>query len=218
MIAELTSYAPVAQLDRASGFEPEGRGFESLRAYQSALSNLSYNYFIVVIIGQETKMKKDDKDSSASKAYKTAFKIHMEAGCCPQGVLCAVQQAVGHVSDDTIKSSHGLSGGGSLYGIGMCGALTGGLIALGTQQGRSVDDIYNTRSVENFQAGKQLVDKFQREFHGLTCEDLQKQFSGQTWNLWDDDEADKFSDARGDKCAHAVGKVSEWAVEIMKKS
>ncbi len=25
-------YAPVAQLDRASGFEPEGRGFESLRA------------------------------------------------------------------------------------------------------------------------------------------------------------------------------------------
>ena len=26
------AYAPVAQLDRASGFEPEGRGFESLRA------------------------------------------------------------------------------------------------------------------------------------------------------------------------------------------
>ena len=26
-------HAPVAQLDRASGFEPEGRGFKSLRAY-----------------------------------------------------------------------------------------------------------------------------------------------------------------------------------------
>ena len=25
-------YAPVAQLDRVSGFEPDGRGFESLRA------------------------------------------------------------------------------------------------------------------------------------------------------------------------------------------
>ena len=25
--------APVAQLDRASGYEPEGRGFESLRAH-----------------------------------------------------------------------------------------------------------------------------------------------------------------------------------------
>ena len=27
-------YAPVAQLDRVSGFEPDGRGFESLRARQ----------------------------------------------------------------------------------------------------------------------------------------------------------------------------------------
>ncbi len=28
-------YAPVAQLDRVSGYEPEGRGFESLPAYQN---------------------------------------------------------------------------------------------------------------------------------------------------------------------------------------
>jgi hypothetical protein len=28
------TFAPVAQLDRASGFEPEGWGFESLRVYQ----------------------------------------------------------------------------------------------------------------------------------------------------------------------------------------
>ena len=27
-------HAPLAQLDRASGYGPEGRGFESLRAYQ----------------------------------------------------------------------------------------------------------------------------------------------------------------------------------------
>ncbi len=35
MPSSLTVAAPVAQLDRASGFEPEGRGFESLRARQS---------------------------------------------------------------------------------------------------------------------------------------------------------------------------------------
>ena len=29
-----TGCAPLAQLDRASGYGPEGRGFESLRAYQ----------------------------------------------------------------------------------------------------------------------------------------------------------------------------------------
>ena len=31
------AYALVAQLDRVSGYEPEGRGFESLPAYQKAV-------------------------------------------------------------------------------------------------------------------------------------------------------------------------------------
>ena len=30
-------YAPLAQLDRASGYGPEGRGFESLTAYQTKI-------------------------------------------------------------------------------------------------------------------------------------------------------------------------------------
>ena len=35
--------APVAQLDRVSGFEPGGRGFESLRArYLASIFNTSY--------------------------------------------------------------------------------------------------------------------------------------------------------------------------------
>jgi hypothetical protein len=34
------SRAPVAQLDRASGYEPEGRVFESLRAHHRIQSNL----------------------------------------------------------------------------------------------------------------------------------------------------------------------------------
>ena len=32
-------YAPVAQLDRVSGYEPEGREFESLRARHFTISN-----------------------------------------------------------------------------------------------------------------------------------------------------------------------------------
>ena len=32
-------YAPVAQLDRVSGYEPEGQGFESLRARQKPIAS-----------------------------------------------------------------------------------------------------------------------------------------------------------------------------------
>ena len=34
--------APVAQLDRACGYEPQGREFESLRARQSLSNNTDY--------------------------------------------------------------------------------------------------------------------------------------------------------------------------------
>ena len=37
----LGSCAPVAQLDRASGFEPEGRAFESLRAHHEDFQEAS---------------------------------------------------------------------------------------------------------------------------------------------------------------------------------
>ena len=38
---KLGTCAPVAQLDRAAGFEPVGRGFDSLRAHQSIFSRQS---------------------------------------------------------------------------------------------------------------------------------------------------------------------------------
>ena len=36
-ISKFTRYAPIAQLDRVSGYEPEGRGFESLLACQKLM-------------------------------------------------------------------------------------------------------------------------------------------------------------------------------------
>ncbi len=46
------SHAPVAQLDRVSGYEPEGRGFESLPAYQKYRGNFCYfGIFILLIFG-----------------------------------------------------------------------------------------------------------------------------------------------------------------------
>ena len=41
-------YAPLAQLDRASGYGPEGRGFESLRAYQIHGNSLNFRGFVFV--------------------------------------------------------------------------------------------------------------------------------------------------------------------------
>ena len=42
-------YAPLAQLDRASGYGPEGRGFEALTAYQKSSKSYDFEDFLLFI-------------------------------------------------------------------------------------------------------------------------------------------------------------------------
>jgi C_GCAxxG_C_C family probable redox protein len=160
-------------------------------------------------------MSAEDRQELAEQAYNRAFELDVKYGCCPQCVLTAVKEATGEVSDDVIKASHGLSGGGALIGSGICGALTGGLLALGAKLGRDADKLEKGRGIGNFQAGRKLIDRFQAEYGGLTCEDLQKRFSGRTWDFWNAAEYKGFSDTRGDGCARATGLVTKWVIEMM---
>lgn len=151
----------------------------------------------------------------AQEAYERALNYELEFGCCPQCVLSAVQETVGHVSDETIKASHGLSGGGGLMGEGACGALTGGLLALSAKNGRDRDKLDKGRGIGNFETARQLTERFRNEFGGVTCKDLQKQFTGKTYDFWDAGEYKAFDDARGLKCAAATALVTRWVVEIL---
>ena len=162
-------------------------------------------------------MSADSKQNSslADQAYDRAFDLDIKYGCCPQCVLTAVKESVGYVTDETIQSSHALSGGGALMGKGICGALTGVLIALGAKKGRPADKLHKGRGIANFNAAKALVEKFQEEFGGTSCEHLQQQFSGRTWDMWQADQYQAFSDARGDQCAHATGLVTKWVVDSL---
>jgi len=158
---------------------------------------------------------KNDKTLLAEQAYDKAFAYEHDFGCCPQCVLSAVKETVGIVTDGTIKASHGLSGGGALSGQGVCGALSGGLVALGAKWGRDADKLNRGRGMANFQAGRELVERFRKEFEGLTCEELQVQFTGRTYDMWNKDDYDAFGKERGDKCAQASAQVAKWVVEML---
>jgi len=160
-------------------------------------------------------MKASEKSEIAEKAYKLAFDYELEYGCCPQCVLTTVKETVGFVTDDTIKASHGLSGGGGLTGVGACGALTGGLMALSCKRGRERDNFPKGKYIANFKQGQKLVDRFKDEFGGVTCQDLQSQFTGRTYDLWNADEYAQFDKDRENKCAHASAMVTKWVVEAL---
>ena len=160
-------------------------------------------------------MNQEEKTQAAEQAYEKALRYELDYGCCPQCVLAAVQETVGIIDDATIKASHGLSGGGGLSGQGACGALTGGLMALSAKRGRDRDKLDRGRFMGNFQKGRDLVERFRAEFGGVTCEDLQRQFAGRTYDMWKPEEYQAFSDARGDRCARATATVTRWVVEML---
>lgn len=160
-------------------------------------------------------MASHDKLLLAEQASQLAFQDEVQYGCCPQCVLKAVQSTVGYVTDETIKASHGLSGGGGLMGMGTCGALTGGLLALSAKRGRPADKFDKGKFVGNFQLGQELVNRFQKKFSGITCRELQQQFTGQTYDMWDAAQYQAFTAARGEKCAEATAAVTRWVVEML---
>lgn len=157
-------------------------------------------------------MKEQEKEEIAKKAYQMAYDYELKFGCCPQCVLTTVKETVGLVSDETIKASHGLSGGGGLTGLGACGALTGGLMALSCKRGRDRDKFERGKFINNFKIGKELVEKFRAEFGGVTCERLQERFTGRTYDMWNPQEYQAFDEARKDQCARATALVTQWVV------
>jgi C_GCAxxG_C_C family probable redox protein len=160
-------------------------------------------------------MSQPKRAALAAEAYERAYKYELDYGCCPQCVLATVQETVGFVDDATIKAGHGLSGGGGMSGVGVCGALSGGLLALSCKRGRDRDKFERGKFVGNFQLGNELVKRFQDTFGGVNCAHLQKQFTGRTWNMWDADEYRAFDQARGDQCAKATALVTKWVVEML---
>ena len=160
-------------------------------------------------------MDSKEKQALSEQACEKAIRYELDYGCCPQCVLATVQETVGGIDDQTIKASHGLSGGGALLGEGVCGALTGGLMALSAKYGRDRDKLDRGRYINNFKKARELTERFRTEFGGVTCRELQQQFTGRSYDMWDAGEYKAFDDARGQKCAHATGTVTKWVVEML---
>jgi len=156
-----------------------------------------------------------DKETLAKSAYETAFNYELKYGCCAQCVLASVKETVGMVTDETIKAGHGFTGGGALTGVGACGALTGGLMALSCKHGRARNRFGLGRFKNNFEIGNELVERFRKEFGGITCQELQQKFTGRTFDLQDKKESTEFNKARKQECARATALVTQWVVELL---
>ena len=115
-----------------------------------------------------------DRIVLADEAYQKATQYELDYGCCPQCVLATAQETIGIVDDQMVKASHGLSGGGAPFGEGVCGTLTGGLLALSAKYGRDRDKPDKGRYINNVKKAKKLTERFRAEFGGIACRELQQ--------------------------------------------
>ena len=162
----------------------------------------------------------DSEEQILEKVYHLAFKYEAERGSCPQCVLSALYETLGISDPATIQASDSLAGGCALSAQGTCGALSGGLLAIGSVVGRTYEDFSKGESRRRvFQFAKKLYDKFIEEYGSPLCKDVQKKIIGKSYNLMDAKEYAEFEKAGAhvDKCTNVSGKTARWAAEIIMK-
>lgn len=150
--------------------------------------------------------------------YDRAFKYEAQRGSCPQCVLAALKETLDVGDEATFQASQGLSGGTALSSKGTCGALAGGMIALGSQVGRTYPEFTaGQRKRLVFKYTKLLYDKFVGQYGSPLCCDVQKKIFGRSYNLLDKEEYEAFENAGAhiDKCTSVAGNAAKWTAEII---
>lgn len=151
--------------------------------------------------------------------YELAYQYEEECRGCAQSALAALQDVFEMRDDCVFKSASGLSGGGGLSNKGSCGALSGGIMAIGMLFGRERDDFRDPegKRMVAYRLGNRLCEKFIEEFGSTVCSEIQRTHLGKEYDLWDADDYEEFDKiAYGEgKCPQLVAKAARWTAEII---
>ena len=160
----------------------------------------------------------DSREEILEKVYNLAFKYEAERGSCPQCVLAALYETLGVGDPKTIQAADALAGGTALSTEGTCGALVGGLLAIGSVVGRTYEDFSaGERKRRVFMYAKKYYDRFIKEYDSPRCKDIHKKLFGRTFNFMDPKDYQQFEDGGGhvDKCTAVSGIAARLAAEII---
>jgi len=150
--------------------------------------------------------------------YQRAFQYEARLGSCPQCVLAALKETLDVGDDSIFKASQGLAGGTALSSEGTCGALAGGMIAIGSLVGRTYQEFSEGQKKRLvFKYTRQLYDRFVREYGSSLCCGVQKKIFGRSYILLDKQQYEAFEKAGAhvDKCTSVAGNAAKWTAEII---
>ena len=166
-------------------------------------------------------MKKKLREKILAEVQKKAFEYEKNYYGCSQCVLLAVQDVFGLEGEETFKAATGFAGGIGFKGS-VCGALTGGIIAIGLKYGRDVQaflqhDPEKTR-FKTFNLARKLWKKFEETYGSCICRDIQKRIFGKSYDLWDLKQYEEFEKDGGhgpNGCPTVVKNAAKWVAELL---
>ncbi len=157
------------------------------------------------------------KDDILDTAFNLAKQYEMKSGGCPQCTLAGIFDALGIDNDDVFKAATGLADGIGLTGNGHCGALSGGVLAIGYLFGRDKKDFGDMmKLIEANLLSQKLIERFLEKYGTCRCAELQTSFFGRFFNLLDPNDLQAALQAGMlEKCSTLVGDVARMTTEII---
>ena len=172
----------------------------------------------------------EEKDKLVKKIEQDAAAIEMENYGCARCVLRALQQNLNLGGGEAFKASLAMSGGVA-RNCEVCGALLGGLMAVGLAYGsdklafpfgayvkeKKQDDEVAERYREVMGRGGKICDRFKEVYASLRCADVQRAIrEGKFWDLRDPKQLEEYlQPAIHDQCGSVAGMAARITAQVM---
>ena len=133
---------------------------------------------------------------------------------CSRSVLQALQTHL-HLGDgEALRASTPLAGGVARMGE-TCGALTGGIMAIGLMLGR--EDLEDIQAYRNaMEPSYEVYNRFKKETGGTICSEIQKNLFGRSFDFKRSEEAEEWYKAGGlEKCPMVCAIAARIAADII---
>lgn len=133
---------------------------------------------------------------------------------CSQCTLLAIQENLNLTDEGAFKAATSLVGGVALMGD-TCGAVIGGLMALGLVYGRSkIED--GEQLTLALRPARTFYRRFQKQYGSCICRELQKIALGRSFDMTKKEDYEAFRAAGAyEKCAQFAGGAARLAAEII---
>lgn len=167
----------------------------------------------------------EERTEILDRVQQKAISYQFEYRGCAQPVFYALQEEfLLSESTDAFKAASFL-GCGIVREMDICGALTGGILAIGLADGREnfYEPLYPEEQDIDPTSGlaksivkiREFYQKFVRKYGGTTCRALQKNTYERVYDLADNKECLEFAQIHGEDCAEVAGQVARWAAEVI---